>query len=92
MPPTHSRIDDLHRIGPEPPIGWIRGSDELIVSDTFLFDLAHLSALSALGAVPAGPAPSTAPPSPCSPGPATHSIATPPPAARPRNRRSPPPS
>ncbi|MFC9618886.1 hypothetical protein ACFTXM_02415 [Streptomyces sp. NPDC056930] len=48
MAPTHFRIDDLHRIDPKPPIGWIRGTDDLIVSDTSLFDLAHLGALGAV--------------------------------------------
>ncbi|MFE5092518.1 hypothetical protein ACFRCI_19645 [Streptomyces sp. NPDC056638] len=48
-PPTHFRIDDLHRIDRKPLIGWIRGTDDLIASDASLFDLAHLGAL---GAVP----------------------------------------
>ncbi|MFJ9682392.1 alpha/beta fold hydrolase [Streptomyces sp. NPDC101194] len=52
MAPNHFRIDDLHRIDPKPPVGWIRGTDDLIVSDTSLFDLAHLGAL---GAVPGWP-------------------------------------
>ncbi|WP_256102830.1 hypothetical protein [Streptomyces sp. Ncost-T10-10d] len=52
MAPTHFRTDDLHRIDRKPSIGWIRGTDDLIVSDTSLFDLAHLGAL---GAVPGWP-------------------------------------
>jgi pimeloyl-ACP methyl ester carboxylesterase len=47
--PTNFRIDDLHEIDPKPPILWIRGADDVIVSDTSLFDLAHLGAI---GAVP----------------------------------------
>ncbi|MFG2076656.1 alpha/beta fold hydrolase [Nonomuraea maritima] len=50
--PTHFRLDDLHEIHPRPPILWIRGADDLIVSDTSLFDLAHLGAL---GVVPGSP-------------------------------------
>ncbi|MEU8057606.1 alpha/beta fold hydrolase [Microbispora bryophytorum] len=47
--PTNFRIDDLHEIAPKPPILWIRGDQDMIVSDTSLFDLAHLGAI---GAVP----------------------------------------
>ncbi|MBB2913427.1 pimeloyl-ACP methyl ester carboxylesterase [Streptosporangium becharense] len=50
--PTHFRLDDLHTIDPKPPILWIRGEDDVIVSDTSLFDLAHLGAL---GVVPGSP-------------------------------------
>ncbi|WP_219471011.1 alpha/beta fold hydrolase [Nonomuraea rhizosphaerae] len=50
--PTHFRIDDLHEIDPKPPILWIRGADDVIVSDTSLMDLAHLGAL---GVVPGSP-------------------------------------
>ncbi|MBO1330849.1 alpha/beta fold hydrolase [Streptomyces sp. VRA16 Mangrove soil] len=49
LAPTHFRVDDLHTINPKPPILWIRGADDVIVSDTSVFDLAHLGAL---GAVP----------------------------------------
>jgi pimeloyl-ACP methyl ester carboxylesterase len=52
MAPTHFRIDGLHEIDPKPPILWIRGADDVIVSDTSLFDLAHLGAL---GVVPGSP-------------------------------------
>lgn len=47
--PTNFRIDDLHTIDPKPPILWIRGTADVIVSDTSLFDLVHLGAI---GAVP----------------------------------------
>lgn len=50
--PTHFRLDDLHKIGQKPPILWIRGADDVIISDTSLFDLAHLGAL---GVVPGSP-------------------------------------
>ncbi|MGW8351631.1 alpha/beta fold hydrolase [Streptomyces wedmorensis] len=49
LAPVHFRVDDLHLIDPKPPVLWIRGEDDVIVSDTSLFDLAHLGAL---GAVP----------------------------------------
>lgn len=49
LSPLYFRIDELHLIEPKPPVLWIRGEDDVIVSDTSLFDLAHLGAL---GAVP----------------------------------------
>ncbi|MFD5113295.1 alpha/beta fold hydrolase [Streptomyces sp. NPDC058391] len=49
LAPTHFRIDDLHTVTPRPPVLWVRGEDDVIVSDTSLFDLAHLGAI---GAVP----------------------------------------
>ncbi|MFD8008738.1 alpha/beta fold hydrolase [Streptomyces sp. NPDC058955] len=49
LAPTHFRVDDLHLVDPKPPVLWIRGEDDVIVSDTSMFDLAHLGAL---GAVP----------------------------------------
>ncbi|MFJ5831859.1 alpha/beta fold hydrolase [Streptomyces sp. NPDC093089] len=49
LAPIHFRVDDLHLIDPKPPVLWIRGEDDVIVSDTSMFDLAHLGAL---GAVP----------------------------------------
>ncbi|MGW8764144.1 alpha/beta hydrolase [Streptomyces sp. NPDC055815] len=49
MAPNHFRVDDLHLVDPKPPVLWIRGEDDIIVSDTSLFDLAHLGAI---GAVP----------------------------------------
>ncbi|MDQ0993667.1 alpha/beta fold hydrolase [Streptomyces sp. V3I7] len=49
LSPLHFHLDDLHLIAPKPPVLWIRGEDDVIVSDTSLFDLAHLGAI---GAVP----------------------------------------
>lgn len=49
MAPIHFRVDDLYLIDPKPPVLWIRGEDDIIVSDTSMFDLAHLGAI---GAVP----------------------------------------
>lgn len=61
MAPNHFRIDDLHTINPKPPIAWIRGADDQIVSDASMFDLANLGAL---GAVPGWPGAETHPPQP----------------------------
>ncbi|WP_084957227.1 alpha/beta fold hydrolase [Thermoactinospora rubra] len=49
LAPIHFRLDDLHEVDPKPPILWIRGADDVIVSDASMFDLAHLGAI---GAVP----------------------------------------
>jgi pimeloyl-ACP methyl ester carboxylesterase len=49
LAPTYFRIDDLHTVTPRPPVLWVRGADDVIISDTSLFDLAHLGAM---GAVP----------------------------------------
>ncbi|MEO3853903.1 alpha/beta hydrolase [Acrocarpospora sp. B8E8] len=51
LAPTHFRLD-LAEIDPKPPILWIRGADDVIVSDTSLFDLAHLGVL---GVIPGSP-------------------------------------
>ncbi|GAA1003975.1 alpha/beta hydrolase [Acrocarpospora pleiomorpha] len=51
LAPTHFRLD-LTEIDPKPPILWIRGADDVIVSDTSLFDLAHLGVL---GVIPGSP-------------------------------------
>ena len=41
LPPTNSRIADLSGVEPKPPVLWLRGND-VIVSDTSLYDLAYL--------------------------------------------------
>jgi pimeloyl-ACP methyl ester carboxylesterase len=61
MAPNHFRIDDLHTIDPKPPILWLRGANDQIVSDTSMFDLAHLGQL---GAIPGWPGAETHPPQP----------------------------
>ncbi len=48
LAPNHFRIDDLHTIDPKPPILWVRGTDDVIVSDTSLYDLARLGELGVL--------------------------------------------
>ncbi|WP_166355621.1 alpha/beta fold hydrolase [Phytoactinopolyspora limicola] len=61
MSPLHFRIDDLHVIDPKPPVVWIRGASDVIVSDTSLFDLAYLGSI---GAVEGWPGADVAPPQP----------------------------
>jgi pimeloyl-ACP methyl ester carboxylesterase len=45
-------VSRLYRISPKPPVLWIRGADDQIVSDQSLFDMGTLGAL---GAVPGWP-------------------------------------
>lgn len=61
MAPNHFRVDDLHTISPKPPILWLRGAADQIVSDTSMFDLAYLGQL---GAIPGWPGAETHPPQP----------------------------
>lgn len=59
--PTNFRIESLAGVDPKPPILWIRGADDVIVSDTSLYDLAFLGSL---GVVPGWPGAETWPPQP----------------------------
>lgn len=61
MAPTHFRIEDLSGVDPKPPILWVRGTDDLIVSDTSLYDFGYLGQL---GAVPGWPGADQWPPQP----------------------------
>lgn len=61
MSPVHFRIDDLPAVDPKPPVAWIRGADDAIVSDTSVFDLAYLGSV---GAVEGWPGADVAPPQP----------------------------
>ncbi|TDV44799.1 alpha/beta hydrolase [Actinophytocola oryzae] len=61
MAPNYFRLDDLHTVEPKPPILWLRGADDQIVSDTSMFDLAYLGQL---GAIPGWPGAETHPPQP----------------------------
>jgi len=61
MAPTHFRIDDLPAVEPKPPVLWLRGADDVIVSDTSLYDLAYLGSI---GAVPGWPGADAWPPQP----------------------------
>jgi pimeloyl-ACP methyl ester carboxylesterase len=52
MSPAYFDVSGFADIAPKPPVTWVRGDQDLIVSDTSLFDLGHLGAL---GAVPGWP-------------------------------------
>lgn len=61
MAPTYFLIDDLHQLQTKPPVHWIRGAADQIVSDTSMFDLAYLGSI---GMVPGWPGADVAPPQP----------------------------
>jgi pimeloyl-ACP methyl ester carboxylesterase len=61
MAPTHLRITGLEAVQAKPPILWVRGTDDVIVSDTSLYDLAYLGSL---GAIPGWPGAGACPPQP----------------------------
>jgi pimeloyl-ACP methyl ester carboxylesterase len=61
MAPAHFRIDGLAAVDPKPPILWLRGTDDVIVSDTSLYDIAYLGSI---GAVPGWPGADAWPPQP----------------------------
>ena len=48
MAPTHFRIEDLSGLRPGQPILWLRGADDVIVSDASLYDLAYLGSVAAV--------------------------------------------
>lgn len=61
--PTNFRVtpDDLAGLAHKPPIAWVRGAVDQIVSDASMFDLANLGRL---GAVPGWPGDDDCPPQP----------------------------
>jgi pimeloyl-ACP methyl ester carboxylesterase len=61
MAPTHFRIADLAAVRPKPPVLWLRGADDVIVSDHSLYDLAYLGSI---GAIPGWPGEESWPPQP----------------------------
>jgi pimeloyl-ACP methyl ester carboxylesterase len=61
LAPNYFRIDDLSGVNPQPPILWIRGADDIIVSDTSLYDFAYLGSL---GVIPGWPGAQQWPPQP----------------------------
>jgi pimeloyl-ACP methyl ester carboxylesterase len=62
MAPNRFAIaDDLVAVATKPPIVWVRGDRDAIVSDTSLFDLAYLGSL---GVVPDWPGAEACPPQP----------------------------
>lgn len=61
MAPTHLNLSGIVDLADKPPILWIRGAEDLIVSDTSFFDLNFLGQL---GAIPNWPGDDVAPPQP----------------------------
>lgn len=61
MAPTYCNLSAVVDVEPKPPILWLRGDQDLIVSDESMFDLATLGQLSV---VPDWPGPGTHPPQP----------------------------
>ncbi len=62
LSPKHLKsVEHLYAVDPKPPILWIRGSDDQIVSDGSFFDIANLGKL---GLVPGWPGDDVAPPQP----------------------------
>jgi pimeloyl-ACP methyl ester carboxylesterase len=59
--PAYCNLSAFAAIEPRPPVLWIRGTDDQIVSDTSLFDLGYLGKL---GAVPGWPGDEVYPPQP----------------------------
>lgn len=61
MAPTHFNVSGIADLASKPPILWVRGDADAIVSDASLFDLNHLGAL---GAIPGWPGNDVAPAQP----------------------------
>lgn len=61
MAPTRFDVSGIVDLPAKPPILWIRGANDVIVSDTSLFDLNNLGAL---GVIPGWPGAEMAPPQP----------------------------
>ncbi|GAA2039873.1 alpha/beta hydrolase [Agromyces tropicus] len=61
MAPTSFDVSGIVDLDAKPPILWIRGANDVIVSDTSLFDLNHLGAL---GVIPGWPGEDVAPAQP----------------------------
>jgi pimeloyl-ACP methyl ester carboxylesterase len=61
LSPAYVNLSAFARINPRPPVFWIRGADDQVVSDTSSFDLGYLGKL---GAVPGWPGDEAYPPQP----------------------------
>lgn len=61
LAPTHFDVTGILDLDPKPPILWIRGANDLIVSDTSFYDLNFLGSL---GVIPGWPGADVAPPQP----------------------------
>jgi pimeloyl-ACP methyl ester carboxylesterase len=61
LSPKYCDLSGFATIEPKPPVLWIRGADDQVVSDTSMFDLGYLGKL---GAVPGWPGEGVYPPQP----------------------------
>lgn len=61
MSPAHGSLAALARISPKPPILWLRGQDDEVVSDCSMLEF---GALGSKGIVPGWPGPAVVPPQP----------------------------
>jgi pimeloyl-ACP methyl ester carboxylesterase len=61
MSPIHLRLDGIDGVHPKPPVAWIRGDSDVIISDASTYDMAQLGAL---GVVPGWPGADQVPPQP----------------------------
>jgi pimeloyl-ACP methyl ester carboxylesterase len=61
LSPKYVDLSGFAKIDPKPPVLWVRGADDQIVSDTSLFDFGFLGQL---GAVPGWPGAEEFPPQP----------------------------
>jgi pimeloyl-ACP methyl ester carboxylesterase len=59
--PKYCNLEAFVRIDPKPPVLWIRGADDALVSDASLLDFGHLGRL---GMIPGGPGTEAYPPQP----------------------------
>jgi pimeloyl-ACP methyl ester carboxylesterase len=59
--PKYCNLEDFAQVQPEPPVLWVRGEDDAIVSDTSLLDFGYLGQLDA---VPGWPGADVYPPQP----------------------------
>jgi pimeloyl-ACP methyl ester carboxylesterase len=61
MSPKYHNVGRFAELTTKPPVLWVRGADDQIVSDTSFFDLAYLGSL---GFVPGWPGAEVCPPQP----------------------------
>jgi hypothetical protein len=61
MAPTHLDLTPILDLDPKPPIAWVRGTEDAIVSDASFFDL---NTLGREGIIPGWPGAEIAPPQP----------------------------
>ena len=79
LSPKYLDLTSIVDVDPKPPLLWVRGAEDQVVSDASFFDAGYLGQI---GELPAGPARRSTPRSRWSPRPGTCSRSTPTPAAR----------